>query len=475
MLRLKILTSLKFLILSVFFGLICLSPSMKVIPRNLIITSFHDSQRLVELLLIALILIYSIAYTNFKTHFTVNKTVQHGIYTLIALAIASAYLAVNPRNAILEISLFAGLAYLALFVARLYHENNTQLIKRLTYTFWAGILLSMVAFYVGYVTATIFKTPVVWPAPIAGFSSIRFFNQFQLWTLGLITLPLLAYDLKNINTRRCLHIGLACWWVLLFYSASRGALLAWLMGILVTGLIYRKLAWPFIRLQLIYITTGFLGYQILFNLIPYLRGSAVVTGTIMRETTSDRIELWNQSLNLIQNHPVFGIGPMHFAWYNHTSISAHPHNSVLQLMAEWGMPAALLILCIAGYGLFCWLKKFNRTTLQNETKLNRNLAIVLFFTFATNATYSLVDGVIVMPISQVMMFTFIGLMLGFYSNENPIAVTKKSFFKPIFACIVLVALVWSTFPEILQSASGSEKRFSMGYTASGPRIWLELK
>jgi O-antigen ligase len=275
--------------------------------------------------------------------------------------------------------------------------------------------------------------------------------------------------------RRWLHLGMACWWVLLFYSASRGVLLAWFVGILVTGLIYRKLAWPFIRIQLIYISTGFLIYQILFNLIPFLRGSAVVTGTVMRDTTSDRIELWSQSLNLIQNHPMFGVGPMHFAWYNNTSASAHPHNSVLQLMAEWGLPAALLILCIAGYGLFCWLKKFNSTTLQVETKLNRNLAIVLFFTIVTNAAYSLVDGVIVMPISQVMMFTFIGLMLGFYSNGNPIAVTKKSLFKPIFACIVLVSLVWSTLPEILQSASGSEKRFSMGYTASGPRIWLELK
>lgn len=465
----------RFLIFIVFCGLISLSPSLKLIPSNLIVTSFHDSQRLIELILICLVLLHRIINKTQEHVFAIDQKVYLALYIVLALAIISSYLATSPRHAILEISIFSGLGYLCLFVAHLYHENNTLLIKRLSYIFWASILLYMVSFYVGYITATIFKTPVTWPNPLTGFSSIRSFTQYQLWTLGLITLPLLAFDFKNAYTRFCLHLGLACWWVLLFYSASRGALLAWLVGILITALIYRKSAWLFIRLQLIHIVTGFLSYQILFQVIPALRNSAVVTGTIIRDTTNDRIELWGQSINLIQNYPIFGIGPMHFAWHNHTSASAHPHNSVLQLMAEWGLPVALLILSIAGYGLFFWLKKFNSTTLQTGTNLNRNLAIVLFFTIVSNATYSMVDGVIVMPISQVMMFTFIGLMLGFYSYGNPIKVTKKSLLKPAFACIVLIALVWSTMPEILQSANGSERKFSMGYIAYGPRIWLELK
>jgi O-antigen ligase len=267
-----------------------------------------------------------------------------------------------------------------------------------------------------------------------------------------------------------------CWWVLLFHTASRGVLLSWGLGILVTAAIYRKLAWPFLRLQLIHITAGFLSFQILFELIPFLRGSAVVTGTIVRDTTSDRIELWKQALQLIQDHPIFGIGPMHFAWYS--PISAHPHNSVLQIMTEWGLPVALLILMITCYGLFCWLKKFNIGNLQTKTNHDCNLAIILFFTAITNAFYSLVDGVIVMPISQVLMFTFIGLMIGYYNDGKITKMAedqRKSLIKPLFAAIVLVALICSTLPEILQNASGNEKRFSMGYTAMGPRFWLEFK
>jgi len=144
-------------------------------------------------------------------------------------------------------------------------------------------------------------------------------------------------------------------------------------------------------------------------------------------------------------------------------------------MAEWGLPAALLILALAGYGLICWLRKFNIDNLLSKSKLDCNLAIVLFFTVITSFAYSLVDGVIVMPISQVLMFTIIGLMIGYYGKDNITELKRKSIFMPIFAGITLVALIWSTLPEILQSASGDAKRFSMGYTAAGPRFWLEVK
>lgn len=474
--RFNVSNTLQLIIFAVFIGLIGISPSLKIIPQKLTAMSLHDSQRIIELLFISLLLIESIIYKQSMSCLTINKTMHYALYGLVALAIASSYLAISPRHAMIETSLFAGLCYLALYTARLYHEDSRQLIKRLTYVIWGGILLSMAAFYIGYITATIFKTPVIWPGPITGFNNVRFFNQYQLWTLGLIVLPLLTFNLNNVRTRYWLHLGLICWWVLLFHTASRGALLAWGLGILITAAIYRKLAWPFIRLQLIHISGGFLSYILLFELIPYLRNFAVVTGTIVRDTTSDRIELWKQALHLIQDHPVFGVGPMHFAWYS--PISAHPHNSVVQIMAEWGLPAALLIIIMACYGLFCWLKKFNAGHLETRTNHDCNLAIILFFTVITNALYSLVDGVIVMPISQVLMFTFIGLMIGYYNDDKITKIAddkSKSLIKPLFAAIVLGTLVCSTLPEILQNASGNEKRFSMGYTAMGPRFWLEFK
>jgi putative inorganic carbon (hco3(-)) transporter len=463
-------------ILIIYIALITFLPSVQFMPKSII--WFQDRQRLLELLLLCFILFEAIASLfNQSTLPTVNRCLKNAFFILLILSSISAFCAQSPRHSFIEISTFVGLSYLALFVANMYIENKSIVIKLMSYTLWASVLLYLASFYTGYITATIFKTPLHWPFPFTGFSNIRSFNQYQLWPLAFITLPLLAFNLKR-NIQIYLYFALACWWTLLFYSASRGVLLAWLVGILMTAVIYRKSAWPMLKIQIMNIVTGFSGYYFLFKFIPSLRESTLVTGTIARETTDDRIALWNQTFILIKQSPLLGVGPMHFAWYSQTN--GHPHNSLLQLASEWGLPATIIILAIASYAIYCWLKKFNSNALGKQSNLDKNLSVILFFTMVTNAAYSLVDGVIVTPISQVLMFSMIGLMIGHY-NFSYLAVTKDTpannrfRFRPIFAAIVLVIMTWSTLPEIIQGLSGHEKGFSMGYTAVGPRYWHEVK
>ncbi len=468
---------LQTLALLCFVALVTFLPSLQFMPKTII--WFNDSQRLLELLLLSLVLLDAVFNGFFIKEYLlpVPKNLRYAFFVLLLLACISAALAQSPRHAIIEISVFAGLCYLSLLVVELYYDNKQLFIKQITVAIWASILLYMLSFYTGYITATIFKTPLQWPFPFTGFSNIRSFNQYQLWTLGLIGLPLLAFDLKK-NMRICLHIAQIAWWVLLFYSASRGALLAWLAGILLTAIIYKKTAWPFLRLQFVNIALGFCNYYLLFNVIPALNESTLVTSAIIRGTAYDRLGLWQKALALIYESPIFGVGPMHYAWYN--SSNAHPHNSVLQLAAEWGLPALLIILSIAGHGIYCWIKKINVARLQAATKLDCNLVIILFFTICINAAYSLVDGVIVTPISQVLMFTMIGLMIGHYCDGQQHTKDKKLIknkyqFRPIFAAIVLAVMVWSTLPELIKGLSGDDKGFSIGYAAAGPRFWHETK
>ena len=142
------------------------------------------------------------------------------------------------------------------------------------------------------------------------------------------------------------------------------------------------------------------------------------------------------------------------------------------------MPATMIMLGIAGYGFYCWYKKFNANAISLMPKLDCNLSIILFFTIITNAAYSLVDGVIVMPISQVLMFTIIGMMIGQYQFGRTLIVSKNQTkfqfrFRPIFAGIVLITLVWSTLPEIIQGLSGNPRGFSSGSNIVNPRIWVQ--
>ena len=451
--------------------LITFQPSLQFMPK--IITWFLDKQRLLELLLLGFVLIDATFVSLFKKNsLPISKPLRLSFVILLVLSCFSTSLAYMPRHALIEISVFAALSYFSLFIARLYQEDKALLIKYLTYIIWASILLYMASFYTGYITAIIVKKPLHWPFPFTGFTNIRSFNQYQLWLLGFVLLPLLCFELKR-TTRILLHIALIFWWVLLFYSASRGVLIAWVIAMCLTTLVYRKLAWSFLRLQLMHLTLGYLSYQVLFKLIPSINESTLITQTVLRQTTNDRLILWDQAILLINNFPLFGVGPMHYAWFNKTN--GHPHNGVLQLAAEWGLPATLIILTIAAYGFYHWFKKFNTKQLQTASKFDSNLTSILFFTIVANTAYSMVDGVIVMPISQVLMFTMIGLMIGQYIPSQNNTTHYRARFRPVIAGLLLIIMVWSTYPEIYQGFSGNEKGFSMGHTAIGPRFWRETK
>ncbi|MES2501730.1 MAG: O-antigen ligase family protein [Pseudomonadota bacterium] len=441
---------------------------------------FMDGQRILELLLLSLVLMGGVSvkksHSNNSIPILFNPKIRYALFILLALAIVSSVLAISPRHALIEVSTFAALCYLALYVAYLFCEHEAHFIKYFICALWASMLLFMITFYVVYAAAAVNRIPLIWPQPFIGFTNIRHFNQYQLWGLGLISLPLLYIEFKK-HTRIFLQLVLAAWWAMLFYSASRGVLLAWGFGLVMTVAVYRKLAWPLVKLQLVQITAGFLAYYFLFKLLPAFLKLQLVTGTVMRETANDRLALWLQAINLVKESPLFGVGPMHFAW--NYQISAHPHNSVLQVAAEFGLPAILIILAVAAYGIYCWINRFSAHNISTQSIKHKQLAVVLFFTIMASAAYSLVDGVIVMPISQVLMFTIFGLMIGHYCNRETKTTIdtslQRSRFRPIFAVVVLLAMIWSTLPEIIRGLSGHEKGFSVGYTAAGPRFWREVK
>lgn len=483
---------IQLLVVLAFTTLIVLSPSVHFIKY----IHFNDCQRVLQLLLLALVLIDGVVVGfNKNSLISINHKIQVGFFLLLALGIASSIRATEPRYAAIEMTLFAALCYLALFVAHLYVDHKDKFIKYLTYALWASIVLYMVSFYTGYITAMVFKKTLVWPYPFYGFSNIRLFQQYQLWTLGLICLPLLAFDLKK-NTRLWLYFALTCWWVLLFYAASRGVILSWIAAMMMTALIYKKLAWPFLRIQLTTAFAGLCAYQALFKMIPswiastsivatnVAASNAIITNTIFRNTVSDRIDLWKVASVMVSNFPFLGVGPMHFYLYN--TFGAHPHNSVIQVAAEWGLPATVIMLAILGYGFYYWVKKFNANKLKAETQLNSCLAMILFFTIIANAAYSLVDGVIVMPISQVLMFTMIGLMIGQYVEKTKLVMNVASIkfklrFRAVFAGIVLVLMVLSTMPELVRGLTSSNRILSAGERAFStepgvnPRIWMQQK
>lgn len=460
----------KLLATGIFLVLVTLSLNYSLLPN----LSSHDDKRVLELLLISTTLLWVVlgGISTVPACLLWKIQTRYAAYLLLALACVSAWLSASPPHAVQEISVFAGLFYVCQLTAVLWREYHLKLVQWLVYAVLLCAVLYMAGFYAGYLASFLESIPLRWPEPFLGCFNVRFFNQYQLWTLSLLCLPLLGSTIKRTAIRRWLFIILTCWWVLLFASAGRGVLLAWLFAMLITAGYYRQLARPLLRLHLTGFITGLIGYGVLFYLLPSFVVGGILTRTVFRDSTSDRIGLWKQAVSMIEAHPWFGVGPIHYAWYPN-AIAAHPHNSVLQLAAEWGLPATVLILTLAGYGVFCWLKRFNSVSLQ--TVDHPDVAVTLFFTLVANASYSLVDGVIVMPLSQVMMAVVIGLMIGLYNNDNqpPYGVNSKDLVQRIFAGIVLIAMVWSVMPELLPRIFGNEQMIPRGYQTMGPRFWQE--
>jgi O-antigen ligase len=484
--KINVSTLTQALVSMTYIILIAFSPSIRFIPY----IEYHDCQRILQLLLLAFVLIDAMLLIfSKKNSIAINSNLKIGLYFLLFLAAVSSVKSIEPRQAAIELTIFISLCYLSLFIARAYREAPENFIKHLTYVFLASILLYMFSFYVGFFTALAVGKKLIWPLPFYGFNNIRLFQQYQLWGLGLISLPLLAFELKKIM-RIWLYVVIIAWWVLLFYAASRGVIMGWLLAMSVTAIVYRKAAWPFLMIQLVTAILGLTLYYLLFYLVPVWLSpesfgndisSVIVSSTIFRNTTYDRLDLWKVAIVMIKNFPLFGVGPMHFYFYN--SFGTHPHNSVLQLAAEWGLPATFIVLTILGCSFNCWYKKFNTRKLQTANKLDSNLSVILFFTTIANGAYSLVEGVIVMPISQVLMFTMIGLMIGQYTigQVAPIKISNIRF-RPIFATVVLLLMTLSVMPELLRGLTSyeryyqpGERAFSMGPEVINPRIWMQQR
>ena len=83
--------------------------------------------------------------------------------------------------------------------------------------------------------------------------------------------------------------------------------------------------------------------------------SEVWTSLMDLTSAGQRKKLWASALRMVRDHPWFGVGPYHFLRANtlymagdpDLGLKLGPHSIYLRMLAEWGVPAAIL--------LFSWL------------------------------------------------------------------------------------------------------------------------
>jgi len=145
------------------------------------------------------------------------------------------------------------------------------------------------------------------------------------------------------------------WWMALIATNGRGTLLGMAAGCVAVAMLARRRAVPYLRQFAVTAALGLLAYFFFLTIVPPLLGAEGMSSfsyafqRTAADPASGRAPLWRLAAALIGQHPWLGVGPMHFAHYTgHLHIAAHPHDWLLQVAVEWGLPAlACVVVAVA--------------------------------------------------------------------------------------------------------------------------------
>lgn len=131
---------------------------------------------------------------------------------------------------------------------------------------------------------------------------------------------------------------------------------------------------------------------------------------IVRESSSGRLDLWQNAMSCWAEHPIIGCGFYQLDQYPH--LSAHPHNLFIQVLSETGL---------IGFGLLLFVIYSIASRISWDMKRN---AFVIAALLAVTVDMSL-SGVYIYPITQMaLLWLFVFLL------KNPAFEHAKHFNQP---------------------------------------------
>lgn len=369
------------------------------------IESWHNEQRAVQVVLLACTAVaYCVMGLLMRSEDSVSRWhFPVWLLAFLALGLVSALRAQYVFAALAEVSMFALLAILIMFTARVV---SADVERSFTYARWFALLFST-AYVLGvatrYLAAVNLGRAIDLDVLILGYANPRFPSA-----LHAVLIPFLALTVIEKKELWSLRVGaavvLAFLWAINLGLGTRGIWFAYAIAVPVTVLL---IGWrPVARLLAVLTLTALAGVCLYFILFPIAgaltgAGAAVQAPTDNLTTVTSREVLWVLSWQAIKSSPLLGIGPMQFAALA-SRVGAHPHNWPMQIAAEWGLPALGLL----AFAIFQLGKAVRRTT----TSINSLASITLAASVAL--LLGLVDGNLVMPVSQIGAALAVGMLMG---------------------------------------------------------------
>lgn len=391
--------------------------------------SGHDLQRVMQIAIGACAVLYGLSVGPGER--LVDRPTALGLALVIALGLLSSALAHQPLWALTEVAVFISCGATAVAFALLRRQGGEPLDRTLVLLVTGLCLIKSIQYlYAGGLAFTSGEATLDPDRLLSGFSNKRFYGQFQTFTLPLLALPLLMPTLSR-TLRGAVFVLLCVWWLIAISGGTRGT---WL-GMGAAGVVVammgpwgrRWLVW-----QLAAVAGGLLLYWLIFTLLAGYLGIEIGSAASDRLTTSlsGRGPIWWQAWHMLVERPWLGFGPMHFADIAN-KVAAHPHQAILQWASEWGVPSALCVAVLAWRGGWATLGVLRERMLSSERADLLRLCLLAALTGAL--VQAMVDGVTVMPNSQVWLALVVGWLMALHRWRAP-----------SFAALPLAWGVWKT-------------------------------
>jgi putative inorganic carbon (HCO3(-)) transporter len=441
--------------------------------------TLHDQQRIEQIVLLCLLIMGGFFVWRGEL-LEIRSRMPRWVSLLLAFGLGLGLVSVTraefPRYAGLEWASFFLLGWCAVLLGGQSYREGVSFDRWATRVAVLAVIFISLKAMLNYANALFWGTPDTTKLFSQSFGNPRFFGQAASMLLPILASPLLSITNSKLKTTGTFLL-LAILWMLAIASGTRGTWLAMLVAAATLSLVSWQASKPWLKVQLTACLAGLGLFAVFFLWLPHLwlpEGAGIVDSRLNDiATLSKRDIIWNIAWQQIQEHPWLGIGPMQFAAIRNP-IAAHPHNALLQLGAEWGLPATLALVAPLIYAMFALLSRIREG--QNDS--NIPLLVCLGASLLAAITQSMVDGVIVMPYSQILLVFISGWALGLYyrgqdacARSSTSKTTQRvSYLLPVLA---LGLLLFGVFPEILSRAEVTQKLISEGVTLVQPRFWVQ--
>lgn len=400
------------LLLALFF-LITLLPFVPNLSYD-----YHNSQRVFQFILLVSSLL---CFSRMKIKsVNVDTETKYAFYLFIALNIVSSLLSDFRISSFFNILHYIALVYLALYICQL-NKISLKII-------WISLFLAqsvLILFcFLNLLFTLIERSNLSAHLIYMKFDNIRHFNHIQL-----LVLPFSLYLTKNKKFKVIVFSLITINLLLLFVGSSLAALL--LLPLIFLLLYLLKLR-TYLYTYLYSILLSLLFYLCICLYLPINENDASYF------SSSGRFEMWQNSisegLNLFS-----GIGTGNYSYRVNATVLSHPHNSIIQILTESGILSGILIIFILSK--IFWVQ-FNNQNDRTEAEK------IYFLTFICWIVYSLVSGLMVMPVTQVIACLLLGSLMCVTKCVSPIAMSKWNKFYLLLLSAVYSIMFYCSFIQL---------------------------